>query len=131
MPNFSKTSLDRLATCDYRLQILFEEVVKHFDCTVICGHRGQAEQEAAYAARKSRARFGQSPHNFEPSRAVDVAPYPIDWNDLDRFQFFGGFVLGVAAAMGVPLRWGGDWNGNRKLSDNRFNDLPHFELIGG
>lgn len=129
MPKFSAISLQRLATCDKRLQAVMNEVVKRFDCTILCGHRDQVEQEAAFAAGKSKAHFGQSPHNASPSRAVDASPYPIDWSDIARFRYFAGFVMGVAAAMGVPLRWGGDWDGDRELGDNRFNDFPHFELM--
>jgi peptidoglycan LD-endopeptidase CwlK len=31
--------------------------------------------------------------------------------------------------MGIEIRWGGDWDGDGDLSDHKFNDLPHFELI--
>ena len=50
-------------------------------------------------------------HNAEEpelSKAVDVAPYPIDWNDKERFYYFAGVVMGIAIQMGIPLRWGGD-----------------------
>jgi len=30
--------------------------------------------------------------------------------------------------MGIRLRWGGDWDGDTELDDNKFDDLPHFEL---
>ena len=53
MPSFSQRSLDRLATCHPDLNRLFTEVVKHFDCTVLCGHRGQEEQDKA-AQEKAR-----------------------------------------------------------------------------
>jgi len=64
-----------------------------------------------------------------PSLAVDAAPYPIDWNDRDRWMRFSGFVLGVARAYGVTLRWGGDWDRDWDVADNRFNDWPHFEIV--
>jgi peptidoglycan L-alanyl-D-glutamate endopeptidase CwlK len=60
---------------------------------------------------------------------VDVAPFPIVWTDTKRFYAFGGFVLGVAQGLGIRIRWGGDWNNNRYLNDQQFNDLVHFELI--
>lgn len=47
--------------------------------------------------------------------------------DLARWYYFGGYVCGVADEIGVPIRWGGDWNGNRKVDDQSFHDLPHFE----
>lgn len=129
MPKFSETSIERLATCHPDLQRLFHEVVKTFDCTVICGHRGEREQELAFLHGKSKARFGQSKHNTVPSRAVDVVPYPIDWQDIRRFYLFAGYVLKTAETLNIKVRWGGDWNGNLEVKDNNFNDLPHFEIV--
>lgn len=123
-------SLAKLATCDSRLQTLVAEVAKAIPCTVLEGHRGEAAQNAAYAAGKTKLRWPNGKHNSQPSRAVDLAPTPVDWNDRERFTLFAGFVLGTAAAHGVPLRWGGDWNGNFKVADNGFDDLVHFELAG-
>ena len=128
MPRFGKRSKKRLATCDDRLQDLFKKVIKYFDCTVIQGHRGEAEQNQAYDAGRSKLRYPDGKHNADPSKAVDVAPYPIDWSDRDRFHYFGGFVLGIAAQMGLKIRWGGDWDRDTQVKDNKFDDLPHFEI---
>jgi len=129
MPEFSEASKQRLATCDERLQRVFNEVIKHRDCTVLCGHRGEEEQNEAERTGKSKVKWPNSNHNRLPSTAADVVPYPIDWNDRDRFVHFAGFVLGVAAGMGIKLRSGLDWNGNMSLKDENFFDGPHFELI--
>jgi len=67
-------------------------------------------------------------HGATPSRAVDVVPYPIDWNDTKRFHVMAGLVLGIASEMGIELAWGGDWNRNWVYTDQRFHDLPHYEL---
>jgi len=128
MPRFGKRSKKRLATCDDRLQDLFKKVIKYFDCTVIQGHRGEAEQNQAYDAGRSKLRYPDGKHNADPSKAVDVAPYPIDWSDRDRFHYFGGFVLGIASQMGLKIRWGGDWDRDTQVKDNKFDDLPHFEI---
>ena len=48
MPRFSTKSKSKLHTCDERLVNLFNEVVKHFDCTILEGHRGKEKQNAAY-----------------------------------------------------------------------------------
>lgn len=129
MPSFGKSSQDKLATCDPRLQKVFNEVIKHFDCIVIEGHRGEEAQNKAFAEGKSKLKYPQGKHNKIPSLAADVLPYPIDWNDTNRMRYFAGFVVGIAATMGIKLRWGGDWNQNTELKDNSFNDLPHFELV--
>ena len=68
--------------------------------------------------------------------AVDVAPYPIDWHDQRRFDYFAGHVMATAKLLHYEgfmrhrVRWGGDWNNDGQLRDNEFNDLVHFELMG-
>ena len=128
MPKFGRTSLKRLNTCDEDLQALFKEVVKYFDCSVIEGHRNEARQNKAFEDGNSKVKFPKGRHNSKPSNAVDVVPYPVDWEDRERMTYFAGFVKGVAYMMGIPVRWGGDWNNNTDLKDNNFDDLPHFEL---
>ena len=128
MPRFGRRSINRLKTCDQKLQELFYEVVKHFDCSIIEGNRGEERQNKAYADGKSKVKYPNGKHNKFPSVAVDVAPYPIDWSDRDRFHYFGGFVLGVAKQMGMNIRWGGDWNQDTETKDNKFDDLVHFEI---
>lgn len=125
---FSERSLENLATCHDDLQILFKEVIKRYDCTIIQGWRSNEEQDEHYRTGKSKLQAGQSKHNTKPSRAVDVVPYPIDWNDYNRFYYFGGLVKGIASSLDITIRWGGDWNGNNNFKDQNFHDLPHFEL---
>ena len=121
MPSFGEQSLSRLSTAHPLLQRLFHEVVKHRDCSVICGHRGQEDQETAFREGKSKAHWGQSKHNYVPSLAVDVMPYPLDWGDIQRIKDFSHFVKGVAAAMDIKVQWGGEFK--------NFFDGPHWELI--
>lgn len=129
MPKFSEISKCRLESCDHKLQDLFNEVVKTWDCTIVCGHRGKSKQDRAYNLRKSKKKYPNSEHNSSPSRAADVAPYPIDWDDLGGFYMFAGYVLRVASEMGIKIRYGGDWDGDKKTADQTFNDLAHFELL--
>lgn len=129
MFKFGRKSRAQLDTCDPRLQGVLNEVIKHYDCSILQGHRGEIEQNAFFEHGKSKLKYPNSKHNAYPSKAVDVVPYPIDWNDLDRFRVFAGFVMGVAAAQGVTLRWGGDWDRDWDFEDNRFNDFPHFEIV--
>jgi peptidoglycan L-alanyl-D-glutamate endopeptidase CwlK len=129
MPSFSPRSLANLDTCHEDLQQVFISVVQRFDCTVLCGHRGEEAQNEAHRTGKSQLKYPQGNHNKFPSSAVDVAPYPIDWENRERFVYFGGYVLGVAANMDIGLRWGGDWSMDHDLTDQTFHDLPHFELV--
>ena len=128
MPKFSNRSKERLATCHADLQKLFNIVIKTYDCSILEGHRSHARQEELYAQGKSKLRAGLSKHNTSPSRAVDVAPYPINWNDRNRFYHFVGYVKGIADHLGIPIRCGADWDGDHDLKDQTFFDLPHFEL---
>ena len=128
MPRFSRKSKAKLDTCDERLQDVFKEVVKHFDCTIIEGHRGKEKQNEAYKKGNSKLKYPHGKHNKIPSIAVDVIPYPIDWEDRERMSYFAGFVLGIARSKGITLRWGGDWDMDTKVKDNKFDDLVHFEI---
>jgi hypothetical protein len=128
MYKFSEFSKNRLAQCDPKLQMLFEKVIEQVDCMVLCGHRGKEAQNNAYDEGRSTLRFPESKHNKKPSKAVDVAPYPLDWNDLSRFYFFAGHVKAIAHQMGIKIRWGGDWDSDNSFKDQNFHDLPHFEL---
>ena len=126
MPSFSSKSLARLNSTDERLVRVFTEVVKHFDCTILEGKRTVDRQKMLVAQGKSKTM--NSKHLT--GKAVDVAPYPIDWNDRERFTYFAGYVMGIAAKMGIKLRWGGDWARDTQVSNNSFDDLPHFEIHG-
>jgi len=129
MPSFNARSLSRLQTCHPELQRLFLSVVQGFDCTVLCGFRGRGDQEEAFRLGNTTKHWPDSLHNRVPAMAVDVAPWPLDWGDRARFHVFGGYVLGTAASLGISVRWGGDWDRDTQTKDNRFDDLPHFELI--
>lgn len=127
--SFSDKSQQQLLTADIRLQRLFNEIIKHYDCTIIQGHRGQAEQDEYFRTGKSKVQWPNSKHNSTPSKAVDAGPYPIDWNDTEAFYYFGGYVKATAAQLGINIRWGGDWDGDTDFHDQTFMDLVHFEVM--
>ena len=125
MPRFSNKSLKELDTCDPLLQYLFKEVVKHFDCSIIEGKRSLKEQKELL--KEGATKTLDSAHLT--GKAVDVYPYPVDFEDRDRWHYFGGYVLGTARQFGIDVIWGGDWDNDTKTKDNTFDDLCHFELI--
>lgn len=135
MSIFSKISEQRLETCHPDLQILFNEVIKYFDISVIYGHRNKEEQELAFNEHRSQKHFPYSFHNSNPSMAIDVAPYPYDGKDERRFTYLSGHVMLMAKLLKEQnkithdVRWGGDWDNDTEVKDNKFNDLGHFELI--
>ena len=130
MPKFGSTSRKRLATCDEKLQKVFNKVIEYVDCSVLEGTRSEATQNKYYKEGKSKFKFPGSKHNSMPSRAADVTPYPVYWEDRERQTLFAGFVIGLAKGMGINLRWGGDWDMDFQVNDNKFDDFPHFEVKG-
>ena len=51
--------------------------------------------------------------------AIDLVPYPIDWNTISKFTTISKAMKQAAKELGVDLEWGGDWTKK---------DYPHFEL---
>ena len=129
MPSYGARSMGRLATAHPDLQEVFNEAIKWIDITILESHRSEERQDKLYAEGKTQLKFPKSKHNKHPSEAVDAAPYPVDWNDRERFSYMAGIIIGIAKMKGIELRWGGDWNRNGELKDNNFDDLPHIELI--
>ena len=128
MPRFGKRSKERLASCNADLRMVFNEVIKFVDCTILEGHREKERQNQLFDEGKTKVLYPDGRHNDFPSNAVDVVPYPVDWKDRERMTLFAGFVLGVASQMGIELRWGGDWDQDFEVKDNMFDDFPHFEI---
>ena len=128
MPRYSNKSKERLASCDERLQEVFNEVIKYVDCSILDGHRSKERQNKLYDEGRTKVKYPNGRHNSSPSKAVDVTPYPVDWEDRERQTLFAGFVIGIARGMGIRLRWGGDWDMDFHVMDNRFDDFPHFEV---
>lgn len=157
MPQFGRSSKSRLETCHPDLQRVFNRVVETYDCSILEGAREKSRQQMLFGTGKSTT-LNSKHIPFEGwSYAVDAVPYPIAWGENEqkalltamknrdaqnikklmneykmvfaRFYNFAGFVQGVAAEMGVKIRWGGDWDSDRDFNDQKFHDLPHFELI--
>ena len=130
MPNFGNRSKSNLEDVNLRLVEVCNDAIKTFDFSVLCGHRNEEDQNKAFAEHKSTLRYPNSNHNKKPSDAVDLAPYPIDWNDKRRFYNLASIMFIAANRIGIILRWGGDWDRDASRRDQSFNDLPHFEYKG-
>jgi peptidoglycan LD-endopeptidase CwlK len=119
MPSFGERSRKNLDSADPKLRQLFDEVIKVVDCSVLCGFRDEKDQETAFEHGFSKVHWPHSKHNTFPSKAVDVVPWPLDWNNTDSFEKLGTFVTHKAKEMGIEIQWGGTWE---------FRDLPHYQL---
>jgi peptidoglycan LD-endopeptidase CwlK len=127
---FGAVSERELATCDERLQRLFRQVIKGWNCRIRDGKR--TEEEAAQTQVDGASKTNRSKHVYpigKPSLAADVDPWPVDWKDTNRYYAFAGYVLGIAVMMEIKIRWGGDWDSDRDLHDQTLYDLGHFEVV--
>jgi peptidoglycan L-alanyl-D-glutamate endopeptidase CwlK len=60
--------------------------------------------------------------------AVDLVPYPVDWNDLAKFDAIAVAMMKAADELGLTIRWGADWDQDGKKRERGESDSPHFEL---
>jgi len=136
MPSFGKASKSKLETCHPDLQKVMNEAIKYFDFTVLYGTRTVAEQQKLFKVGRKKNPDGtwkvigktvtnldgvnkKSKHNYTPSKAIDIAPYPIDWDDIDSFKEMAQVVKNCAINLGIKITYGGDW---------KMRDYPHFEV---
>jgi len=144
MPSFSSLSISKLDTCHSLIQRIAYQVVIFHDCQVLEGHRPKTLQREYFLSGRSKVDWPDGKHNPSPSEAIDLAPYfssrgGVVWpnkktrpktytKDLAQFYYFAGIVIATANSMDIELRWGGDWDRDNDLLDQRFDDLVHFEL---
>lgn len=127
MPKFSSKSLDRLAECEIPIQRLMLKAIEKVDFSILCGYRGKVEQDSAFKKGTSKLKFPNSKHNKNPSHAVDIAPYPLNWKDINSFIQLSTTIketwneLTEEEKDGWKLEWGGDWA--------NFKDYPHYQIV--
>jgi len=124
MFQFSKKSMKNLRDIHRNLIHLMTKVLEILDISIVEGLRSPEKQASLFAAGKSRTLESK----YLTGLAVDVAPYPIDWEDTRGFYFLAGVVRSLSHVQEISVRWGGDWNGNNQFSDQTFYDLADFEL---
>jgi len=127
MPSFGTKSSAKLKDCHPDLQEVLLEAIKYFDFTIVESYRSEEQQLEKYNEGLSRLKKGK--HNVYPSLAVDIAPWPIDWQDTERFTYLAGHVMAVGKMKGVNLRWGNDWDMDTQTKDTNFRDYPHIEIM--
>ncbi len=94
---------------------------------VVWAFRKQKDQQAAFKAGASRAQWGESPHNF--GYAIDVIHFRKLY-DLTNAEWVLIAAIGyeVARKLNIKVRWGGDWDGDGDIYDNRLYDPAHWEI---
>lgn len=131
MYRFGNNSLEELSTADSRLQKIASVAIQVIDHSVIKGHRGKEEQNAAFDSGNSKLRWPDGKHNGLPSRALDIQVYPRPESDqaLRESQLYLlGIYRGIGLQMGIRLRTGADWDRDGEITDNSFDDFFHVEI---
>jgi len=124
MYKFGRKSKERLKGVDARLVNVLNELIKIMDVTIIEGLRSEERQKELLAKGATKVKYSK----HMEGKAVDLAPYPIDWENRDGFHYMGGMIRGIGKQLGINIRWGGDWDSDGDVKDNGFDDLVHVEL---
>lgn len=128
-----KTSLARLTGVDPKLVNIVKRAIEisEVDFTVLEGVRTLARQRELYAQGRTTpgkiVTWTMKSKHIE-GKAVDLVPYPLDWNDLSKFDKIKHAMFRAAAEQGVNIRWGADWNSNGIAREKGEYDSPHFEI---
>jgi peptidoglycan L-alanyl-D-glutamate endopeptidase CwlK len=156
MNYYSAISEERLLTCHHNIQRVFRSVLKDYDHSIAFGYRSKELQHELYTRGRTLVNgiwqitnpalvvtncdgdIKQSRHNHvnsegEPeATAIDVYPYFDGKMQTDERNliYFAGKVMERARALGIPLTWGGDWDGDYDTTDNKLMDAVHYELKG-
>jgi len=141
---YSQSSLKKLLQIDPQLVDLLFEAANHIDVKIVSGYRTAEEQNHLFKRGLSTKDGYLHKSTHQSHRAVDILPLPHDINmyqtseeNTRRWHYFTGFIQGLAASRGLPIRCGLKWRTKpmavleRPLHDNTFIDANHFELIKG
>ena len=122
MYSYGAKSLQRLSECHEDLQKIMHRLIETSgdDYTILCGRRTEYDQNKAYNSGTSQLQYPHSKHNKTPSLAVDVAPYPLKWGDIEAFELMCDRIEAIAEELGIKVRMGRDFS---------FKDYPHVELM--
>ena len=125
MFRFGRRSRKRLEGVDAKLVNVLNELIKIMYVTVIEGVRSEERQRELLKKGATKVKYSK----HMSGKAVDIAPYPIDWEDRERFHYMGGMLRGIGQQLGIRVRWGGDWDSDGEIKDNNFDDLVHVEIL--
>ena len=138
----SKRSLASLEGVDPRLVKVVKRAIEitEQDFVVVEGKRSREQMMINYGLGRTAAqlaKFGIPAKYAKPSaakitwlsnpfasnhasgKAVDIYPYPVDYNTLSKYSKINEAMQKAAKELGVVVTWGGYW---------KTPDLPHYEV---
>ena len=107
MQSLSGVNPDMVAVVEKAIEITEE------DFSVIEGIRSLDRQKQLLKDGKSTTLNSR----HITGHAVDMVPYPVDWEDRERFHYMGGMLRGIGHQLGLKIRWGGDWDSDGEIKD--------------
>lgn len=140
---FGKRSKEKLSQCHPDLQLIAEEALKvsSMDFGVSEGHRSLEKQMEYFNSGRSKVDGIKikGKHNYQPSLAFDIYAYisgkPKLAYNTSNLAYLGGVITATAKRLlnegkiTHRLRWGFNWDMDGEIgTDQRFQDMPHFEL---
>ncbi len=60
--------------------------------------------------------------------AVDLFPFPYDWNKIKAFDKVAVAMYQASLELGIPIKWGANWDNDNKWHERGEYDSPHFQL---
>ena len=141
-------SINKLNTCHRDLQLIAEGAIGRsaVDFSITEGARSREIQKRYFESGASKLdpddpkNKDRMKHLYIPSWAFDIAIYVAGRSDLlydpIHLAYVAGVIMTVAGELfdegkiSHRLRWGGNWDGDGiVVKDQRFVDMPHFELV--
>ncbi len=147
MPYLAQKSTKQLATCERDLQTLCNTMIRYIDFCVVYGHRTKEVQFQLYregrefkdnrwiiSEEKKVVTYmdgteKKSMHNYFPSKAVDIYPYP--WpKSLPDQQIAMAHLVGFAKALACQLKIQGVISSEFEFGYDWKNpyDPPHIQI---
>lgn len=125
MYKLGKSSIEKLKTCRDELILLISTAIieSPIDFSVVCGKRGEKEQNEAFNNGYSTLKYPQSKHNNNPSKAVDIIPFLNKYNATEKeWEVLTNHIKLTAKKLNIKINCGIDWKS--------FKDKTHIEIKG-
>ena len=131
----SERSLFRLKDVNIKIINLSLLAIKRtpidFGIAWMGGKRTAEEQNQLFKDGYSKCDGYEKISKHQSGDAVDLNVF-VGGKVVDNKEMLcvvAGVMFACANELNIKIRWGGDWNMNGDIRDNKFNDMYHFELI--